>query len=115
MLYDRRRERWIVRAMDAKEFEDLIDRYGEDLSRWPEGLRQPAAVLLVSSQQARAIIEAARFIREALSAPPVRAPAGLADRIFASVACLKTQSSTAQSSTTQDEATAVSADAGPLR
>jgi hypothetical protein len=32
----------IARAMDIAEFEDLIDRLGEDLSRWPAGQRQAA-------------------------------------------------------------------------
>ena len=69
--------------MNAKEFEDLIDRHGEDFSCWPDVLREAAATLLVSSPAARALLEEARFIRDVLSAPPVCAPMGLADRIFA--------------------------------
>lgn len=69
--------------MNATEFEDLIDRHGEDLSRWPDVKREAAVVLLRCSPAARAVLEEARLIRDALSAPKVLAPAGLADRIFA--------------------------------
>ncbi|MGY8667546.1 hypothetical protein Q3C01_35045 [Bradyrhizobium sp. UFLA05-109] len=69
--------------MDITEFEDLIDRLGEDLSLWPEDRRSPAEELLAHSADARALLEAARALRNALAAPPVRAPAGLADRIVA--------------------------------
>lgn len=93
------RERWIVRAMDAKIFEDLLDRHGEDFSRWPDILRDAAAHLLLSSHEARATLAEARFLREALSAPPVLAPAGLVDRIFASAARLQAQPSTTDGET----------------
>src|SRR5262245_38255952 len=69
--------------MDVTEFEDLIDRLGDDLTRWPDELRPAAEALLAASSEARALVEEARSIREALAAPPVRAPAGLADRIVA--------------------------------
>jgi hypothetical protein len=66
--------------MDVTEFEDLIDRLGEDLTRWPEDMRLAGEALLAASSEARALLEEARSIREALAAP-VGAPAGLADRI----------------------------------
>ena len=69
--------------MDVTEFEDLIDRLGEDLSLWPEDRRSSAEELLSHSADARALLDAARALRNALAAPPVRAPAGLADRIVA--------------------------------
>ena len=72
--------------MDVTEFEDLIDRLGEDLTRWPEELRLAGEALLAASSEARALVEEARSIREALAASPVRAPAGLADRIAAAAA-----------------------------
>jgi hypothetical protein len=75
--------------MDVREFEDLLDRLGEDISRWPDAQRQAAADLLSSSPDASALLAQARELREALSAPPVRAPAGLADRIFAAASRLK--------------------------
>jgi hypothetical protein len=69
--------------MDVREFEDLIDRIGEDLSRWPDVQRLAAQGLLASSAEARVLHDEARTLRQALAIPPVRAPAGLADRIVA--------------------------------
>lgn len=75
--------------MDVTEFEELIDRLGEDLSLWPDDRRVPAEELLARSSAAQALLEEARALRHALAAPPVRAPAGLADRIVAAAAKLK--------------------------
>ncbi|MBH5384781.1 hypothetical protein [Bradyrhizobium diversitatis] len=72
--------------MDVTEFEELIDRLGEDLSLWPDDRRLPAEELLSRSSAAQALLEEARALRLALAAPPVRAPAGLADRIVAAAA-----------------------------
>ena len=69
--------------MDVTEFEELIDRLGEDLSLWPDDRRLPAEELLAQSAAAQALLEESRALRHALAAPPVRAPAGLADRIAA--------------------------------
>ncbi len=77
-------------------FEDLIDRLGEDLSRWPSDQRLAAEQLLATSAAARTLHEEARVLRQALSGPPVSAPAGLADRIAAAAGRLKAES-TAQS------------------
>ena len=78
-----------ARAMDVSVFEDLIDRLGDDLSQWPADQRLAAEELLASSAAARALLEEASVLRQALTAPPVRAPAGLADRIFAAAGKLK--------------------------
>jgi hypothetical protein len=75
--------------MDVSEFEDLIDRLGEDLTRWPEDRRLAAEALLANSSEARALLEEAKALRAALAAPPVRAPAGLANRIVAAAASQK--------------------------
>ena len=75
--------------MDVTKFEELIDRLGEDLSRWPEDRRVPAQELLARSPAAQALLEEARTLRSALAAPTVRAPAGLADRIVAAAAKMK--------------------------
>ena len=80
--------------MDVTEFEELIDRLGEDLSLWPDDRRVPAEELLARSSDAQALLDEARILRQALAAPPVRAPAGLADRIVAAAA--KTKSDTAE-------------------
>jgi hypothetical protein len=80
--------------MDVTEFEELIDRLGEDLSLWPDDRRLPAEELLTRSSSAQALLEEMRALRQALAAPPVRAPAGLADRIAAGAA--KMNSDTAE-------------------
>ncbi|WP_420134816.1 hypothetical protein [Rhodopseudomonas sp.] len=69
--------------MDIAEFEDLIDRLGDDPSRWPDDQRRAAEHLLAASVAAQSLLDSARAVREALAGPPVRAPAGLADRIVA--------------------------------
>jgi len=75
-------------------FEDLIDRLGEDLSRWPGDQRLAAEQLLATSAAARALHEEARVLRQALNGPQVSAPAGLADRIAAAAGRLKAESTT---------------------
>jgi hypothetical protein len=75
--------------MHVEAFEDLIDRLGEDLSLWPDAQRVAALALLASSADARALHDEARALREALAGPPVRAPAGLANRIVAAAGKLK--------------------------
>jgi hypothetical protein len=77
--------------MDVAMFEDLIDRLGEDLSRWPSDQRLAAEQLLATSAAARTLHEETRVLRKALSGPPVSAPAGLADRIVAAAGRLKAQ------------------------
>jgi hypothetical protein len=71
--------------MNITEFEDLLDRLGEDMSTWPAPQQQAAAVLLGSSDQARALMEETRLMRRALAGTPIQAPAGLADRIMLGV------------------------------
>jgi hypothetical protein len=69
-------------SLNLADFQDLLDRLGEDLSTWPAPQQQAAASLLEASEPARALLEEARLMRRALVSPPVRAPAGLADRIM---------------------------------
>ncbi|WP_347952038.1 hypothetical protein [Bradyrhizobium sp. CER78] len=89
MLYDGLGdEAGSARGMDVATFEDLIDRLGEDLSRWPDDQRLAAAQLLAASAEARTLHEQASAVRRALVAPPVRAPKGLADRIVTAAAKL---------------------------
>jgi len=80
--------------MDVAEFENLIDRLGEDLSCWPDAQRLAAEDLLASSSDARQLHEEARAVRQALAGPPVRAPAGLADRIVTAAGKMKVESET---------------------
>jgi hypothetical protein len=72
--------------MNVADFEDLLDRLGEDMSSWPVAQREAAALLLRSSNEARAVLDQARLLRRALSAPPIRARAGLSDRIMQGIA-----------------------------
>jgi hypothetical protein len=70
--------------MDVAEFEELIDRLGEDVRRWPSPDREAALVLLRNSAPARNVLGRAEELRRLLAAPPqIKAPAGLADRIVA--------------------------------
>ncbi len=70
--------------MDEAQFQDLVDRHGEDLALWPAALRADAEALLEHSDRARSILDAAARLRQTLtSGPKVRAPAGLAARIAA--------------------------------
>lgn len=70
--------------MDEAQFQDLVDRHGEDLTLWPAAVRVAAEALLLKSERARSILETAVRLREALAAgPAVRAPAGLTARIVA--------------------------------
>ena len=85
--------------MDVSEFEDLIDRLGDDMSRWPDGRRAAAEALLVSSHEARTLLEEARTLRDALAGPPVRAPSGLADRIVNIASRLNADPSSAEAET----------------
>ena len=75
--------------MDVTEFEELIDRLGEDLSRWPDDRRLSAEALLAQSSAAQALLDEARVLRQALAAPAIRAPKGLADRIVNAAAKMK--------------------------
>jgi hypothetical protein len=70
------------RAMDVNLFEDCLDRFGDDLSKWPEADRKAGEAFLATSAEARDLLEEAALLREALAAQPVRAPSGLADRIL---------------------------------
>ncbi|MET0219035.1 MAG: hypothetical protein ABW213_00095 [Tardiphaga sp.] len=71
--------------MDVAEFEDLLGRLGDDLKLWPENRRNDAVMLLDVSEPARVALAEARLLRSALRAEPVRAPAGLMDRIMQKV------------------------------
>jgi hypothetical protein len=68
--------------MKIGEFQDAIDRHGDDLATWPAGLRQPGLALLLASPAARRALDEARSLRSAFkSASPVKAPKSLIDRI----------------------------------
>lgn len=69
--------------MDEAQFQDLVDRQGEDLTRWPEAIRIEAERLLLVSDSARRILNNAVALRSAFAASrPIRAPRDLAQRIM---------------------------------
>lgn len=68
--------------MDVADFQDLLDRLGDDLSLWPNQQRHDAESLLSASEEARIALAEAASLRQMLSSPPVAAPAGLIDRIM---------------------------------
>lgn len=67
--------------MDIEEFEDWLDRLGDDLSKWPEPQQQAARALLAESSAARTLMNETQALSRMLRSPSVRAPVGLADRI----------------------------------
>lgn len=68
--------------MTPLEFEDLIDRHGGDLTRWPVGLRAEATTLLQSSAPARDALAAMREVERFLTAShaPALDPEAMAAR-----------------------------------
>jgi hypothetical protein len=72
--------------MNVVEFEDLLDRLGDDLSTWPLDRQNEARVLLAQSAEAKELLREARAMRGLLARPPVSAPAGLANRIMTQAA-----------------------------
>jgi hypothetical protein len=114
MLYESPSGKLDSRAMDVTMFEDMIDRLGEDLSRWPDDQRLAAEDLLSSSSEARALLEEARALRQALAAPPVRAPAGLADRIVAAASELPAEPATPRAEDDAVKSSVGSAPAGKV-
>lgn len=77
--------------MDIEEFEDLLDRLGEDLSTWPADKQKPAARLLAESSEAQELVRDAAALRKLMARPPVSAPAGLSERIFERAAAMPPQ------------------------
>jgi hypothetical protein len=68
--------------MRIEEFEDLVDRLGEDISQWPDQFRKAGEALLSTSAEARAIVAEARRLRAAFSrTDSMQPPPDLADRI----------------------------------
>ncbi len=72
--------------MNDVEFEDWLERRGDNLSQWPDPQREQAQALLGRSDVARALLDEAKLMRRVLAAPAVRAPSGLAERIAARAA-----------------------------
>jgi hypothetical protein len=54
--------------MTLKRFAALADSYGADLARWPDGVRGEAEAMLRTSAEARARLDEARTLDEAIAA-----------------------------------------------
>lgn len=94
--------------MDIDDFEDQVDRWGEDVSAWPEPSRTQALALLQVSAEARAVVADAAALRKALAArPAVRAPADLTDRIVAAARAVESEPRTAIPISTTDRKSVV--------
>lgn len=65
------------------EFQDLLDRLGEDWEAWPVATRLQAQRLVARSPAAEAMVAKARAMRKAVRSSQPKAPAGLAGRIVA--------------------------------
>lgn len=74
--------------MNTDEFEDLLDRLGEDISTWPNDKQKPAAKLLAESSEAQELMRDAMALRGLMARPPMSAPSGLAERIFERAAAM---------------------------
>lgn len=70
--------------MDLVEFQDLLDRYGDDMGRWSPERRMAAEEFLTASPEARVALERARELSRLFAARSrVMAPADLTARILA--------------------------------
>ncbi len=67
--------------VSPEELQDLVDRFGEDTSAWPNELREPAEELIDECAEARDIIDQARSLRAQLRRMGPRAPSCIVDRI----------------------------------
>lgn len=70
--------------MSLEVFEDHLDRFGGSVVSWPARVRKNAETLLSISEEARALLAEVNTMETYLTrSVPLRAPAGLADRIAA--------------------------------
>ncbi len=73
--------------MTLERFQEALDTYGGDLSRWPEGLARDAETLLSQEPEARALLRQAELLDAALEPDEMpRVDPGLTDRIMRRVA-----------------------------
>lgn len=94
--------------MDLAAFKDRLDRWGDDVDRWPAGEAEAARALLAASPEAALLHAEAQHLAALLAAPPrPRAPAGLLDRILAAARQSDARPSDTDTSGPDDE------DAGP--
>ncbi len=68
--------------VSPEELQDLVDRFGEDTSAWPNEFRAPAEELIDECAEARDIIAQARRLRSQLRSLGPKAPSCIVDRII---------------------------------
>lgn len=69
--------------MSPQEFQDLIDRYGDDLQEWPGDFLRQARELVQSCDEAQDILDQANRLRLQLMDLGVQAPNMFADHVVA--------------------------------
>lgn len=69
-----------VSSLTLEEFQELLDRFGCDLTAWPDA--HAAAAFVDGSSKAQELLQNAREMEAGLAHPP-KAPKGLSDRIVA--------------------------------
>ena len=67
--------------MSPQEFQDLVDRYGDDFSEWPQAVLSQARALVRSSEEAQDILEQAKSLKFMLVDMGSQAPRLFADRV----------------------------------
>ncbi len=77
-------------TMTLEAFQRLLDTHGGNLAAWPADDQATAAGLLEYSSDARAHLEAAQALDQALRDSPPSAPKGLVDRIMAASGAVRT-------------------------
>lgn len=74
-------------AVNIEQFENLVDRFGEVPTGWPDDIRAEALSFLDQSPEARTVVAEAAALRDMFRHDAgEKAPAGLSDRIFAAAA-----------------------------
>lgn len=74
-------------AVNIEQFENLVDRFGEVPTGWPDDVRAEALTFLDRSPDARKVVAEATALRAMFEGDVGhKAPAGLSDRIFAAAA-----------------------------
>ncbi|OIQ86813.1 hypothetical protein GALL_313210 [mine drainage metagenome] len=67
--------------MSPQEFQDLVDRYGDDLALWPDGVPPQVRALVRDCSEAQEILEQARALKCRLMDLGGQAPHLFADRV----------------------------------
>ncbi len=67
--------------MSPQDFQDLVDRYGDDMAAWPAGVLPQARGLVRDCEEAQEILEQARALKYRLMDLGGRAPDLFAERV----------------------------------